>query len=86
MTDETQDPTFQTIQRIISQVAKISPADVLLGNPVTGLTNVDSIVLLEIVAKTELTLDIEIDEAELFDIDTVSDFVRTCRRLVAAAA
>lgn len=80
MAEHEADPTFETIQRIVSKVAKIPPEDIQLGNPVTGLTNVDSIVLLEIVALTELELGIDISEEELFAMTTVGDFVVLCRR------
>lgn len=86
MTDESSDHTYLTVQRIISEVAKIPPSDIRPENPVTGLTNVDSIVLIEIVARTELALDIEIDEEQLFDLNTVGDFVAACRRLTSADA
>lgn len=87
MTDDgSTDTTFLTVQRIISEVAKIPPEAVKLENPVTGLANVDSIVLLEIVARTELALGIEIDEEQLFEISTVGDFVSACQKLTAAAA
>ncbi|MEV4282916.1 acyl carrier protein [Actinoplanes xinjiangensis] len=87
MTDTTllEEP-FLTIQRIIAQVAKTSPQAVVLENPVTGITNVDSIVMLEIVARVELELGIEIDEEQLFAISTVGDFVAVCRDLTAARA
>jgi acyl carrier protein len=87
MTDTTllEEP-FLTIQRIIAQVAKTSPQAVVLENPVTGITNVDSIVMLEIVARVELALDIEIDEEQLFAISTVGDFVAVCRDLTTARA
>jgi len=80
------DPIFLSIQQIIAKVAKIPPQAVVLENPVTGLTNVDSIVLLEIVARTELEFDIEIDEEELFSISTVADFVAACQKLTSAKA
>ncbi|MEU4164335.1 acyl carrier protein [Actinoplanes sp. NPDC026670] len=87
MTDTTTlEEPFLTIQRIIAQVAKTSPEAVVLANPVTGLTNVDSIVMLEIVARVELELGIEIDEEQLFAISTVGDFVDVCRELTAARA
>jgi acyl carrier protein len=81
--EQPQDMVLATIQRTISEVAKIPQAEIRLENPVTGLVNVDSIVLMEIVARTELALDIEIDEELLFSIDTVGDFVAECQRLVA---
>lgn len=80
------DQTFESIRDIICRVAKIEPTEVRPENPVTGLVNVDSIVLLEIVARTELELGIDIDEAELFEISTVADFVEACRRLQHTAA
>jgi acyl carrier protein len=75
---------FETVRRIISDVAKIPPSEVRPENAVTGLANVDSIVLLEIVARTELALGIEIDEEQLFEINTVGEFVAACRELVPA--
>lgn len=80
------DHTFLTIQRIISEVAKIPPSEIKLDNPVTGLVNVDSIVLLEIVARTELELGIDVDAEQLFDISTVGDFVTVCQELTSANA
>ncbi len=80
------DPVFSTVAGIIAKVAKIPLEQVKSENSVTGLTNVDSIVLLEIVATTEIALDIEIDEEELFKIDTVGDFVTACRRLTSVEA
>ncbi|MGA8116432.1 MAG: acyl carrier protein [Actinocatenispora sp.] len=78
------DPVFTTVSEIIAKVAKIPLEQVKAENSVTGLTNVDSIVLLEIVATTEIALNIEIDEEELFKIDTVGDFVAVCRQLTPA--
>jgi acyl carrier protein len=75
------DTTFESIRDIICRVAKIEPSDVRPENPVTGLVNVDSIVLLEIVARTELEFGIDIDETDLFEISTVADFVAVCSRL-----
>lgn len=74
------------IQRIISEVAKIPPEEIHPDNPVTGITNVDSILLLEIVALTELELGIEISEEDLFAANTVGDFVEICRRLTSQTA
>jgi len=84
--DASQSEIFLVVQRVIATVAKIPPSAVKLENPVTGLANVDSIVLLEIVARTELELDIEIDEEELFNINTVGDFVAACQELTASNA
>ncbi|BBC30431.1 hypothetical protein SGFS_017250 [Streptomyces graminofaciens] len=84
MTIETQDPIFDTVCGVISRIAKVPPETVRADAPVSGLQNVDSIVLLEIIVTVENELDIEIDEAELFEIDTVGEFVAACRRLVAA--
>lgn len=78
-----EDPVFRTIRDVISEVTRLEPEEISPENPVTGLRNVDSIVLLEIVVKAEVALGIEIDEMELFDIDTVADFVTVCRRLTA---
>ncbi|GAA4054752.1 acyl carrier protein [Actinomadura miaoliensis] len=78
-----EDMVLETIQRVVSEVAKIPASELRLDGPVTGLVNVDSIVLMEIVARAELALDIEIDEELLFSIDTVGDFVAECQRLVA---
>ena len=80
------DEVFLTVQRIICQVAKVSPEAVRPENPVTGLANVDSILMLEIVARTELDLGIEIDEQRLFEITTVEEFVAACRDLTSAGA
>jgi acyl carrier protein len=80
------DEVFLTIQRIICRVAKVPPQAVRPENPVTGLANVDSILLLEIVARVELDLGIEIDEERLFEITTVGEFVATCRELTSAGA
>lgn len=77
------DPIFESIRDVICKVTKLPPEAVLRENPVTGLQNVDSIVLLEIVARVEVTLDITIDEQVLFEIQTVGDFVRVCTQLVA---
>jgi acyl carrier protein len=79
----TTDPIFDLIRGVICKVTKLPPEAVLLANPVTGLQNVDSIVLLEIVARVEVSLDISIDEQLLFEIQTVGDYVEVCRRLVA---
>ncbi|HWO18197.1 MAG TPA: acyl carrier protein [Kofleriaceae bacterium] len=78
------DPTFELIRNVICKVTKLPPEAVLLENPVTGLQNVDSIVLLEIVARVEVSLDVSIDEQVLFEIQTVGDFVKVCQELVAA--
>lgn len=79
--DQAAEPVFRTIQKVISEVARIAPEDILLDNAVTGIQNVDSIILMEIVVRTELELDIEIDEGELFDLHYVRDFVSLCQRL-----
>ncbi|MFL6116423.1 MAG: acyl carrier protein [Catenulispora sp.] len=86
MTERTADPSadtaFAVIRRITADVAKTRPQDIRLDSPVTGLVNVDSIVLLEIVALVELELGIEIAEEDLFDnLETVGDFVAVCHRL-----
>jgi acyl carrier protein len=75
------DPVLETIMRIVAKVAKISPDELRPENPVTGITNVDSILLLEIVALSELELGIEISEEDLFAMTTVADFVAACRQL-----
>jgi acyl carrier protein len=80
------DPTFDLIRGVISKATKLPPEVVLRENPVTGLANVDSIVLLEIVARVEVALGIDIDEQLLFDIQTVGDFVDVCKRLGAGGA
>lgn len=80
---EDADQVLRTIQKVISEVARIEPAEIQLDSPVTGLRNVDSILLLEIVVRTENELDIEIDEQDLFDINTVRDFAAFCRRTAA---
>ena len=82
MTKPGADRVFTAVRDIIAKVAKVAPEDIRPENPVTGLTNVDSIVLLEIVALTEAELDIEISEEELFRMSTVGDFAATCRQLV----
>ena len=74
--------TLGTIKRAISMVGKISPEAVLEESPVTGIPNVDSIVLLEIVTRVELELDIDLDEESLFNIRTVREFVDTCHNLL----
>jgi acyl carrier protein len=74
-------PVLETIMRIVAKVAKISPDEIRPENPVTGITNVDSILLLEIVALTELELGIEIPEEVLFAMTTVAEFVAVCQRL-----
>jgi len=76
------DDVFSRVRRVIATVAKIPEEEVKPANPVTGLANVDSIVLLEIVARTEIELDIEIDEEPLFNIATVGEFVSVCEELV----
>ena len=58
------DPVLETIMRIVAKVAKISPDELRPENPVTGITNVDSILLLEIVALSELELGIEISRLD----------------------
>ncbi|MEU2022451.1 acyl carrier protein [Streptomyces sp. NPDC016469] len=73
-----------TIQRIITEVARIEPEELRLDSPVTGVKNVDSILLLEIVVRAEVELGIEIDEQDLFDIDTVRDFVAFCHKATVA--
>ncbi len=75
------DSTFELIRGVISRATKLPPEAILPDNPVTGLQNVDSIVLLEIVARVEVLLGIDIDEAQLFDIQTVGDFVAVCQAL-----
>ncbi|MEV8597882.1 acyl carrier protein [Streptomyces sp. NPDC052012] len=77
---ETQDHIWLTVQKAISEVARIEPAEIRLDSPVTGLRNVDSILLLEILVRVEAELGIEIDEQELFDINTVRDFAAYCRK------
>jgi acyl carrier protein len=77
------DPVFELIRDVICKATKLPPEAVRLENPVTGLQNVDSIMLLEIVARVEVSLDVLIDEEVLFDIQTVGDFVTVCSRLVA---
>ncbi len=80
------DRIAETIRRIVAQVAKISADEINPDHPVTGITNVDSILLLEIVAHAELELGIEISEEELFAANTVGDFVAICRRLASQIA
>ncbi|MFI2369832.1 acyl carrier protein [Streptomyces sp. NPDC018833] len=80
---ETPDQVLLAIQKVISEVAKIEPAEIQLDSPVTGLRNVDSILLLEILVRTEMELGIEIDEQDLFDINTVRDFAAFCRKATA---
>lgn len=77
--------TFDTIRGVISLVAKVPSEQVVLDSPVSGLRNVDSIVLLEIVARVETILDIDIDEEKLFEIKTVRDFVSVCHEIVSSA-
>lgn len=78
--------SFGLIRGVICKATKLEAEAVRLENPVTGLQNVDSIVLLEIVARVEITLGISIDEQRLFEIQTVGDFVQVCDRLVAESA
>jgi acyl carrier protein len=80
------DSTFALIRDVICKATKLPPEAVKLDNPVTGLQNVDSIVLLEIVARVEITLGITIDEQLLFEIQTVGDFASVCDRLIAETA
>ncbi|MEU1181201.1 acyl carrier protein [Streptomyces sp. NPDC005820] len=84
MTTGTEDKIFDTLREVITRIAKVPPETVVPDAPVSGLQNVDSIVLLEIVVTMENELGIEIDEEELFDIDTVGQFVAACRRIVEA--
>jgi acyl carrier protein len=86
MTASPTDSTFDLIRGVICKATKLPPEAVRLENPVTGLQNVDSIVLLEIVARVEITLGISIDEQVLFEIQTVGDFVNVCNRLIAEGA
>lgn len=74
--------TFETIRGVIALVAKVPKEQVALDSPVSGLQNVDSIVLLEIIARVESLLDIDIDEEALFEIRSVSDFVEVCHQQV----
>jgi acyl carrier protein len=74
---------FHRVRRVIATVAKIPESDIRPENPVTGLANVDSIVLLEVVARTEIELGIEIDEEALFSIATVGEFVTACEEQLA---
>ncbi|WP_428266264.1 acyl carrier protein [Haliangium sp.] len=76
--------TFGTIREVIAKVAKVPTEQVVLDSPVSGLDNVDSIVLLEIIARVETLLDIDIDEEALFEIGTVGDFVTLCHQQVSA--
>jgi acyl carrier protein len=77
--------TFETIRKVIALVAKVPVEQVALDSPVSGLQNVDSIVLLEIIARVETLLDIDIDEEVLFELHSVSDFVAVCHQQVLAA-
>jgi acyl carrier protein len=76
--------TFETIRGVIALVAKVPLEQVALDSPVSGLQNVDSIVLLEIIARVENLLDIDIDEEVLFEMRSVEDFVTVCHQLVSA--
>ena len=76
--------TFETIRGVIALVAKVPAEQVVLDSPVSGLQNVDSIVLLEIIARVENLLDIDIDEEALFEMRSVGDFVKVCHQLVSA--
>jgi acyl carrier protein len=76
--------TFDTIRGVIALVAKVPREQVALDSPVSGLQNVDSIVLLEIIARVENLLDIDIDEEALFEMRSVGDFVTVCHQLVSA--
>ncbi len=77
----TREQALATIRGVIVAVGRLSPDEVIESSPVTGLANVDSIMLLEIVAKVELAMDIDIDEETLFELKTVKDFVDACHRL-----
>jgi acyl carrier protein len=76
--------TFDTVRRVIALVAKVPVEQVALDSPVSGLQNVDSIVLLEIIARVETLLEIDIDEEALFNLSTVHDFVSLCHQQVLA--
>ncbi|MFL5350897.1 MAG: acyl carrier protein [Hyalangium sp.] len=77
--------TFQKIQEAICRVAKIPREMVTEQSPVSGVTNVDSIMLLEIITTVEVLLKIDIDEETLFELRTVKDFVEVCHRQLATA-
>lgn len=76
--------TFDTVRKVIALVAKVPVEQVALDSPVSGLQNVDSIVLLEIIARVETLLEIDIDEEALFNLSTVRDFVSLCHQQVLA--
>ncbi|CAM5555920.1 Acyl carrier protein [Streptomyces avidinii] len=82
--EEAEDHVLRTIRKVISEIARIEPEELRLDSPVSGLRNVDSIILLEIVVRTEVELGIEIDEQDLFDISTVRDFLGFCRNATAS--
>jgi acyl carrier protein len=77
--------TFETIRKVIALVAKVPAEQVRLDSPVSELQGFDSIVRLEIIARVETLLDIDIDEEVLFELRSVSDFVALCHQQVLAA-
>jgi acyl carrier protein len=76
---------FEAIRGVIALVIQVPVEQVTLASPVSALHGVDSIVLLEIIARVENVLDIDIDQDVLFEVRTVSDFVAVCHQQLLAA-
>jgi acyl carrier protein len=78
----TRDDVFRKIRQVTSEVIKVPQEEIVPDGKVTALRNVNSIALLEIVAKVEIYFGIDLDEESLFQIDTLNDFVDSCMGLL----
>ena len=67
---------IERLRRIVSRISKIDIADLASDVRVRDELGVDSLMAMEIVANCEKELDIAIDEAELYGIETIGDFER----------
>jgi acyl carrier protein len=76
---------FEAIRGVIALVLQVPAEHVGLGSPVSALEGVDSLVLLEITARVENVLDIDLDQDVLFEVRTVGDFVAVCHQQLLAA-
>lgn len=76
---------FETIRGVIALVVQVPAEEVVISSQVSALEGVDSLVFLEIVARVENLLDIDLDQDVLFEVRTVGDFVAVCHQQLLAA-
>jgi len=72
--EDQQDRDLQQLRQIVSRVSRIDVSELLPDVRIREELGIDSLMAMEIVATCEMQMDVRIDEARLYEVQTVGDF------------